>query len=191
MTLVAAGFPEDGVREARRCLEALPVDLGENWAMGGVFYLTGRNDEAIHQLLRTLELYPDFRPARQLLALSYWMEGEREKALEAAARSEPANGDRWQRFDAVPGYVYAMAGDTERARKILAEWTERSRTEWVPKTSLALLHLALGEEEEAIRWLREARQEEDPWLVLVASDPAFRPLSAQFDRGLEISLRLP
>ena len=105
------------------------------------------------------------------------MAGDRDRALAAAARSEPANGDRWQRFDAVPGYIYAVAGETERAREILAGWTERSKTEWVPKTSLALLHLALGEEDAALLWLREARREQDPWLVLVAADPAFRPLS--------------
>ena len=44
----------------------------------------------------------------------------------------------------MPGYIYAVAGDAGRARQILAEWTARSETDWVPKTSLALLHLGLG-----------------------------------------------
>ncbi len=187
VTLVASGFPEDGVREARRCLEALPIDLGENWAMGGVLYLAGHYDEAIDQLLQTLELYPDYRPALQLLALSYWMAGDTERALATAVRSEPSKGERFNRFDAVPGYIYALAGDVGRARQILAEWTARSETDWVPKTSLALLHTGLGEHEEALRWLREARREQDPWVVLVDADPAFRSLRA---RG-EISLRIP
>jgi DNA-binding winged helix-turn-helix (wHTH) protein/tetratricopeptide (TPR) repeat protein len=175
MALVASGRKEEAVGEARRALAELPVDLGENWAMGGVLYFAGRHSEAIEQFHATLELYPDFRPAMQLLALSYWMTGDGKAALDLAERSEPSEGSRLNRFDAVPGYIFAAAGRTERARGILATWEKRAESEWVPRTSLALLHLVLGERDAAERWLEESRREGDPWLVLVSRDPAFRP----------------
>ena len=49
----------------------------------------------------------------------------------------------------------AREGDSGRMDRAL-------ENEWVPKTSLALLHLALGEEDAALLWLREARREQDP-----------------------------
>jgi len=182
MALVASGRNEEAVFEARRCLAELPVDLGENWAMGGVLYFAGRYPEAIEQFRATLELYPDFRPAMQLLALSYWMAGDVERALELAEKSEPGEPEenvRLNRFDVVPGYIFAAAGRTARARRILEQWEKRAEIEWVPKTSLALLHLALGERREADRWLEEARRDQDPWMAVVPQDPAFRPLLAR------------
>ncbi len=176
MALVVSGRSDEAVDEARRCLEELPVDLGENWAMGGVLYFSSRHDEAIEQFRATLSLYPGFRPAMQLQALSYWMTGDVESALDLAERSEPREGERLNRFDAVPGTLFAAAGQTERARRILEQWEKRARSEWVPKTSLALLHLALGERREGERWLEEARRDRDPWWTLVPHDPAFRSL---------------
>jgi DNA-binding winged helix-turn-helix (wHTH) protein len=176
IALVLSNRNDDAVAEARRCLERLPVDLGENWATGGVLYLAGRYDEAITQYLATLELYPGFRPALQMLALNYWMSGDPQRALETAAKAEPSDEERWNRFDAVPGFIYASAGQRERARTILTRWVDRSRSVWVPKTSLALLHLGLGETDAARRWLEEARAEKDPWMVLVERDPAFGAL---------------
>ncbi len=175
MALIASRRNEEAVGEARRALAELPVDLGENWAMGGVLYFAGQNPEAIEQLRATLELYPDFRPAMQILALAYWMAGDAEAALDLAERSEPEEGSRLNRFDAVPGYIFAAAGRTARARQTLALWEDRAEIEWVPRSSLALLHYALGERREAERWLEEARRDSDPWLALVPQDPAFRP----------------
>jgi DNA-binding winged helix-turn-helix (wHTH) protein/TolB-like protein/Flp pilus assembly protein TadD len=176
VALALSGSQGEGVLHAHRCLEALPIDLGENWALGGLLYLTGRYEEAIDQFLATLELYPDYRPALQLLAMSYLMAGHGEQALEAAERAESLAEGRWNRFDAVPGYVYASTGDVDRARAILDVWLSRSRGEWVPRTSLALLYLGLGEREEARRWLARAREEQDPWAVLAPADPVFRSL---------------
>jgi DNA-binding winged helix-turn-helix (wHTH) protein/Flp pilus assembly protein TadD len=176
MALVASGRDEEGILEAERSLEELPVDLGENWALGGVLYFTGRYEEAIAQLNATLELYPGFRPAVQLLALSYWFTGNVERAVELADRSEPGERERLNRFDAVPGYIFAAAGQRERARRVLERWEKRAESEWVPKTSLALLHLALGDRPQAERWLQEARRERDPWIAVAGRDPAFRPL---------------
>lgn len=188
VAFLVSGRPEDGIREAKRCLEALPIDLGENWALGQVFYLTERYDEAIDQFLATLELYPDYRPALQFLALSYLMAGDEERALATAARAEPLQGERWARFDAVPAYVYAMTGDETQARAMLAKWTARMKTEWVPKWSLALIHVGLGERAQAQKWLQLARAEQDPWMVVFAIDPAFHPLA---DRERQTSWEFP
>lgn len=187
MALMVSRRDDEGVLEARRCLEERPVDLGENWAMGGVLYFAGRYPEAIEQFHATLELYPEFRPAMQLLALSYWMTGDVESALELAGRSAPGENERLNRFDAIPGYLFATTGEIERARGILALFETRAESEWVPKTSLALLHLALGERREAEDWLERAREERDPWLVLVNRDPAFRPFLSRTASGLRHS----
>jgi tetratricopeptide (TPR) repeat protein len=148
------------------------MDLGENWALGGVLYLSGRYEEAIDQFVQTLELYPGY----QMLALRFLMAGDAGRAVVTASAAEAKEDERWNRFDAVPGYIYARAGDPERARAVLARWKRRAEREWVPKTSLALLELGLGNDVEAARWIKEARRERDPWLVLMKQDPAFGAL---------------
>ena len=177
VALTIAGRARDGLREAERCLEALPVDLGENWALGTLLYLAGDYEEAAEQLRATLELYPGHRPTLQILALSYLFAGDSRSAVETAERAESVQGERWNRFDAVPGFVYASTGDSARGRDRLARWESRAEEAWVPKTALALLNLGLGEIGVAQTLLEQARTERDPWVLLVPVDPAFAGLS--------------
>jgi hypothetical protein len=149
------------------------MDLGENRAHGGVLYLSGRYEAAIDQFVQTLEHYPGL-PSGAPDARPQLPDGRgRRRSVVTASAAEAKEDERWNRFDAVPGYIYARAGEPERARAVLARWKRRAEREWVPKTALALLELGLGTAVEAARWLEEARRERDPWLVLMKQDPAF------------------
>ncbi len=127
MTLVVSGRQEAGLDAARRALDALTVDLGENWALGGIIYITGRYEQVVQQEDRTRELYHGERPDEKMIALSYLMAGNRARALALAkkseAQAETMQEEQIQRFDAVRGFIFAVLGEQERARQVLARWT--------------------------------------------------------------------
>ena len=52
--------------------------------------------------------------------------------------------------------AYALSGRKEEARKILATLTSESQKRYIPAYSLAVVHLSLGEKEEALLWLERA-----------------------------------
>jgi hypothetical protein len=139
-----------------------------------LLYFADRSDEAEAQLLHTLDLYPGFAPAQNLLALVYLRRGDIDAALRTVGTpADVATGDR---FATVPALVYATDGDDARATEIRRAWEQRAADGWVPATAMALMYEGLGERELALEWLRRAVAEGDAWAVLLPVDPAFEGL---------------
>ena len=74
------------------------------------------------------------------------------------------------------GVAYGMAGRRDSARVFLARLTELSKTRYVPKDQFAALHLALGDNDGAIRWLERAIDERHYWLPYNNGSPLFDAL---------------
>ena len=88
---------------------------------------------------------------------------------------------------AEPGLVYAMAGRKSEANQVLSEIDEGAKCSYVKPTTLALIHLALGESESAIDWFDRAYAERDDRLTYIAVDPLF--ISFREDSSFEDLLR--
>ena len=71
------------------------------------------------------------------------------------------------------GYVYARAGRSKDAHKVITELTNRFSREYVPPYALALVHAGLGENGRALEWLERAGEERSPRLVFLSVEPAF------------------
>ena len=74
------------------------------------------------------------------------------------------------------GEVYAAAGKRDEAQKILEKLDQLSRHEYVPSYPVARIYMALGEPEEALRWLETAYTEHSAMMMLVKVDPRFGEL---------------
>lgn len=146
---------EAALGEARRALELDPVSLFVNTNLGWVLAMAGRFDEAVRQLESALELDPHYGAAATVLGGANLLRGEVEKAFAYLERAS------WR--PAFLAFAYAWAGRPESARQILERTSEAGR--WRP-SEIALLHLALGERQEAARWLETAYLERDYMLGL-------------------------
>jgi len=74
------------------------------------------------------------------------------------------------------GQVYALGGETGRAREILAELEQMRAQSHVPSTAFAVVHLGLCEYDRALDWLETAcRQHESP-LTAIKVHPIYDPL---------------
>jgi uncharacterized protein YpiB (UPF0302 family) len=69
-----------------------------------------------------------------------------------------------------------MAGEAEEARKVLAQLDQLSKERYVTPYGVAWIHAALGEREEALRWLETAYQQRANWMLLLKIDPSFDDL---------------
>ena len=71
-------------------------------------------------------------------------------------------------FLALLGHVLGISGKKNEARKIFEELVERSTQEYVSPLLFAWLHLALGENEQALDWFEKAFNEgHGPYLIFV------------------------
>jgi serine/threonine-protein kinase len=57
---------------------------------------------------------------------------------------------------AATGEILARSGDHDRARRLLGQLTARAEKEFIPATGFAIIHLGLGEREEALQCLEKA-----------------------------------
>ena len=72
----------------------------------------------------------------------------------------------------------AAAGDRESARVILASIEQKSPEDYVPSYEVAKVHIALGDTDEALRWLERAFAERSHSMAFLRVDPQLQPLRA-------------
>jgi len=74
------------------------------------------------------------------------------------------------------GRAYALAGRKSEARIVLDQLSQFSSRSYVPPYFLATIYAALGENDEAFTWLKEALRERDVYLAWLKVDTAVDPL---------------
>jgi len=67
-------------------------------------------------------------------------------------------------------------GMNDKAREILRQMTELSKVRVVDHTQLALVHLSLGENEDALEEFEKAYREKSPMMVYLKIAPFWKPL---------------
>jgi TolB-like protein/Tfp pilus assembly protein PilF len=132
--------------------------------LGHLYNFIGQYDEAASEALAALEHFPDHAVGLLVLGIAYANKGMYEDAIalhEKVVTINPAW--KW-----ALGRTYADAGREEDAQRILAELEEEEVTPW-NALGLAIVNSALGEYDEAYRWL--AYEPPHAWLPWTTIDP--------------------
>ena len=169
------GRHEEAIAAAARAREIEPVSFIINALEGARLHYAGRKEEAEARLLKTLELNPNFWVPHRYLGYAAIERGDFPDAI---AHFEKAR--ELARGNTAPvsmlGYVAARTGDTEKARAVLIELTTMSTQRYVPPSHIAVIHLALGEPDQALEWLNKAHEERDVQLQFLKVDRRWDPL---------------
>src|SRR5437899_476686 len=171
--LAAHGRLDEALAEARRAHELDPLNpdvaTGFPWAL----YVARRYDEAIAVQQKSLDLDPGSAHAHMLLALPLAGKGSYAEALAEARKMAALAGDA-PNFAGILGYVAGRAGERAQAQHILTALERRPPGNTA--FAITLVHLGLGHNDQALRWLQTAYQERSEWLVMVTPAPFFDPL---------------
>jgi Tfp pilus assembly protein PilF len=183
--LVNTGRFREGLAEARQARELDPLSPLINALDAGFLSAAGDPQAADRQVARTLEIEPGFWIAllvRGGLALD---RGDVAAAVADYSQSA-ANSHRASQVLAMLATADVAAGDRAGAETILRELQGRSRSAYVAPTSLAAVHVALGERDAALDELERAYREHDIRIGFIGVDarwnglrgePRFRALS--------------
>jgi len=174
--LTYTGRFTEGVAEAMRARELDPLSLPLNNALAGRLLAAGRYDEALRQVQTTLELDEHFAPAHQTLGWVYLHGGKQDDAIREFQNALELAGAADTDIQLDLGFAYAVSGRPGEARRILANLQQLNQRGIVPAASLATLHGALRESNEAFVWLERAYQERDPQLTYLKAGRRFEPL---------------
>ena len=166
-------------------------------AYAGYVYLDARQyDVALAELDKALELDPNFLPALDNRTWVYLAKSMFKEALAEWEQVLPSYQPLTTARKAYVGSVYAIAGRTEEAKRILRECEEASAhepAEDVNHKALALIHLKLGNKDRALEWLEKAFEARtiapfevklSPFFDEITSDPRFEELMKKTLRSL-------
>lgn len=170
--LASRGRLDEAIAQIQQAiaLDPLTPSLRANTAL--LNYFGGRYPEALAQLTAVLQADSTDIVARWGLALVKEQLGS---PTEAIAILEPIAGASPNRMSSL-GHAYAMAGRTAQARAVLDSLDARATRTYVPAYWFALLHVGLGEREEAMTSLERAYAERSTVLAYLLLDPRLAPL---------------
>ncbi len=147
---------DQAVAEIKRAQELDPLSLIINTQVGFILSWAHRNDEAIEQLRKVVDMGPNFYIARCDLAWAYQQKGVYSQAITEFQKCAVLRGV-W-RSSANIGLVqaYALSGQKEQARRILKKLEQSPERSGVPNLDFALAYYAVGEKGLGLRWLKKA-----------------------------------
>jgi tetratricopeptide (TPR) repeat protein len=169
--LANMGRSEEGLSEIKRAQELDPLSLPINTSIGWQLYLTHKNDQAIEQLHKVLNIDAKFGPARRVLEEVYTQMGQHQEAL--------TEREKVLIFAGAPELVtsieedYLKSGDKRILQDFLEGMTELSKHAYVAPYTFAEAYMRLGNKEKALTWLEKAYGEHDSSLISLGVDPMF------------------
>ena len=174
---------DESLVEMRRAEELDPLSpiIGTN--LGDTLVFARRYDEAVVQYKRTLVSNPKFGYAHQALGWAYGLKGLYPEAIaETRTAIELRNGSSSKGY---LGLWLARSGKREAAAQLLNELEQESARNYVQPYTFALIHIGLGNKQEALNWLEKqmlARAETanqyavDPQLDDLRAEPRFKEM---------------
>jgi len=104
--------------------------------------------------------------------------------LEKARALEPA-----PRVSSALGYAYAISGDNGKAKQFLDELNKLGEQRYVSPFSPAVIHIGLGDTDNAIADLERAYQERSDTMAILKAYPLLEPLRSD-PRFIELENRV-
>ncbi len=184
--LAQLGHFDAAIVEAREAQALDPLAFVMGTTVGDVLYFSRRYDEAIAALRAIVDTEPAFLHALNDLGRAYAEVGRFEDAC-ACFDDAGRRGGGDPRSSAGMGRALAQAGRTDEARAVLAALRERGRERYVSSLSVATIHAALGDVDEALGWIERGVEQRDSSLVWIKVHPRVDPLRGdpRFTAALE------
>jgi len=172
--LPALGEFDRANAEAQRALELDPLSIVNNTDSGTVYWITGRYQEAVTQFKKAIEMDSRNYTAHWGLGQALERIGDLPGAIAEYEKATQLDDDPLPL--GLLGAAKAKAGDRTGALSIVDKLQEIAKQRYVPDYSFALIHLALGQKDEAMKWLESSYAKHQPDLNWVRVDPDLHPL---------------
>src|SRR3984893_4423009 len=191
LAFTALGQSDRSIKELKRAVELDPLSMVINADLSIGYIYARRYDEAEAQARKTLEIDPGSFLAHYYLGMALQLKGRLKEAIPEFQKAVDLNHDPYSTAMLIQGY--ARNGQTDEARKLLAQLNEMAKSAEVPEYAFALAYTSLGEKDRAIAALEHAFAggnnsylfllPGDPLLDDLRGDPRFDALVQKITRG--------
>jgi serine/threonine-protein kinase len=137
-------------------------------------YLAGNYAQALSELQTLNELYPEKYLLLAYLGLCYEQNREFDKAIAAFKKATAL--DENPEAKAQLGHIYAVGGRRKEALEMMEKLKEIAKTRYISPYNFAVLHLGLGDQDQAIAWLQKAAEDHSEWFAYLHVDHRLDPI---------------
>jgi len=168
--LMARGRVDEAVDAIQQADQLDPLSPFTSTSLSTALYYARRYDESIRYARRALELDPSSNTARALIGLSSLAQRRFSDALQHfESAAEDSHDDPV--MEAHLAHAYARTGKVSSAEPILVRLENRSGNIPKPSFHIAVIKLALGDVNGAVRWLDQACRERFERTLFLGVDP--------------------
>ncbi len=176
--LSALGRTEEALAEVYKAQDLDPMSLQIGVEVAWNLYMAREYEKAVQQVMRIIEMEPEFAATGHILGLGLEQLGKYDEAIECFQKT----GDRAEMHQttiASLAHAYARCGRAKDAEAILNELTVKSTKRYVAPYLFSVIHAGLGEREQAVEWLEKAFEAHDVWMIWANRDPRFDSLRTE------------
>jgi len=163
---------EDSLSYQKKALEIDPHSRLVNMGMAVVQASRGEYKDAMERLRRLAEQYPESSTIEFWKSNVHLCLDEVDLAVQEAEKALELENSTFMKLNLA--WIQAETGDKTRAREILDEVLGGSFDDYIRPSEIAEVLLALGETEEAFKWLEKAVAERDSALLMIGSEPWYK-----------------
>jgi eukaryotic-like serine/threonine-protein kinase len=166
------GDAKDGLQLILEAEKLDPVSPIISYVATAAYLANDRIDDAIIEGQRTLQLDPNYFYLDSTLAAAYREKGNFAEAIALYLKAQEATHFPSSGL----AITYTRMWRQAEAQNILAQLLQERKKRYVSAPLIAAVYVALGDKEEAFRWLERAFAEHSAILQWIAFLPEFRPL---------------
>jgi TolB-like protein/DNA-binding winged helix-turn-helix (wHTH) protein/Flp pilus assembly protein TadD len=171
--LIVTGHNDEGIAELKEAKSLDPLSLIISADLADALSIAHRYDESVRQSRETIAIDPNFAVAHYQLGQALEQKGMHDAAIEEHKQAIALSGGN-ATFESNLAYSYAVSGRREEARQIAREMEARQAEQSPVEANIALIHVGLGDQGQAMIWLNKAYEARfNPSILL---RPAFDPL---------------
>ncbi|HEV2884573.1 MAG TPA: protein kinase [Pyrinomonadaceae bacterium] len=173
--LAAQGRFEEAIAEIKKAQEINPLSLMDRSICGWTYYHARQYELAERELKATLDIDRNFSNSHLMLGFVYERMGRYQESLvELTETLKMMPGSTVPYFPL--GYTLAVSGKRQEALDIVEHLKKLAKQSYVSPYFLANLYTALGNFDEAFKWLERAYESRDEWLIWLGTEPKLDPL---------------
>ncbi len=177
--LTCTGRYSEAISEAKRAQELDPLSGYINTELAIILYFDGQIDRAIEEFKMTLTINPDYFYAHCMLGNTYYAKSMiREALAELEIAADLSFGNPFVMACLDCGYYFT--GRAEQAEKLFDNLKKRAENEYIPPICFYLIHKFKGEEEMALKWLKEACLRHDTFLLWLRASSVHIPEGSSY-----------
>jgi serine/threonine-protein kinase len=186
------GRCEEALAEVRIAHDLDPLSMIIREGLGYAHMICGDYSRALGIYRELADMDPGFYKSYSSMGRVLSLMGKYDLAVAALERARELAGPMPNILSGL-GDVLARAGRRDEALGVLAELTALSQTRWVPASCFAIVHLGLGNHNEALSYLEIATERHEMPVIGLKSHPLYNALRPEprFKRLLERIRLLP